>query len=180
MLISRSAVIIFSICMAALSLPVAQAQPAKDSSLKTVTYDIRDLLAKPANIAPVGNAAAPRWNNFKQTLRSAELGEAEKAARFLQNIVAFVEGVAGEPGPFDTANLQVVNGSRLIVRASAERHAEIAALIAALRRLSDLAITVQTKLYEIDDASYTKLKNAKPVRSEERRVGKEYTSRSSP
>jgi hypothetical protein len=52
--------------------------------------------------------------------------------------------------------VRLLNGSRLEVVASPDRHDEIANLLHALRRLTDLAVVANARLYAVDRAFYVK------------------------
>ncbi|GEM_PF-6409739 len=141
-----------------------------ERALYTAAYDIRDILAKPETVgwlAPFGSFRAPPWNAFQENVQRRNLDVAEKAARVVQSLVAVIDSLAVEPAPFERASIQVLNGTRLVVRTNAEKHSEVNNLLMAFRRFGDLWVTVKTQLYEVDDAFYTKLKNAKPVDWEE-------------
>jgi hypothetical protein len=61
----------------------------------------------------------------------------------------------------------IVNETRLVVRANASRQAEVAQLLQVYRRQADLAVTLEAKLYEVDQVFYTRLINAPYVSREE-------------
>lgn len=141
-----------------------------ERALYTAAYDIRDILAKPetvGTIVPFGTLTAPSWNAFQANFEGRNRDAAYKSARVVQALVAAIDGLSGEPAPFERASIQVLNGTRLVIRTNSEKHAEVAALLAAFRRFGDLWVTVNTQLYEVDDAFYAKLKNAKPIDWEE-------------
>jgi hypothetical protein len=56
--------------------------------------------------------------------------------------------------PWET--IDVLNGVKLVVLASPTRHEEIADLLQALRRLADLAVVMNARLYEVDRAFFAK------------------------
>lgn len=62
---------------------------------------------------------------------------------------------------------QVLNDSRLIIRGNQNRHAEVDDMIRLLRTMGDMAVFVNTRLYEVDDDFYQKLKNMKLTSWEE-------------
>lgn len=88
-------------------------------------------------------------------------------ARIVEMIVADVNLPAEQGRDFDKTTIQVLNRNRLVVRTNASNHWQIAGVVAALQRLGDLAVIVRSKLYEVDDVFFDKLKNAKPVDWEE-------------
>jgi hypothetical protein len=67
----------------------------------------------------------------------------------------------------ERALVEIVNGTRLVVRANAPGQETVTQLLQALRRLADLAVFVDTRLYEVDAAFYKKLKSVKRVPLEE-------------
>jgi hypothetical protein len=170
MVISRSLGVLLAMVFGSVTPALAQ-EPTKTDKREphVVSYEVRDLLAKPetVNLVPFGGQALLPWNAFQRRHHARNLQPSEQALRLVQSLFAVVDGLAGSNLPFEQANIQVVNGTRLVIRANADQHAEIAALLAAFRRLGDLAVVLSSKLYEVDDAFYKKLKNAKPVDWEE-------------
>jgi len=120
----------------------------------TAGYDIRPLVEKPDSGLP-GDPEIPTGN------------PAAKAAQIVQTLISFFG--PGHVAPTGSARetILILNGTRLVIRASAAEHAQIEELLQALRRLGDLTVTVQARLYEVDDAYYTRLKNAKRIPPEE-------------
>jgi hypothetical protein len=145
--------------LAALIPAAAQGQEA----LRTIEYDIRDLVQKPETVGFFGS----RWNAFAERARGRNLEPAQKAALVVQAIYAHVGLSGAKPVSGGPESIEVVNGSRLVIRASAAKHAEIDSLLKAFRRLGDVTVIVRADLFEVDDVFYTKLKNAKPVDWEE-------------
>jgi hypothetical protein len=149
-----ASLLILSECFAGLAQEAAAQANKTDGGKRLVTtvYDIRDLLAKPSVLGLSSRA-----------FRDAE--PAERAARVIRAMSAIepANGAARSNGEA----IQVLNGTRLVIHASAARHAEIAALLQRLRRLGDVAVSIQAQLYEVDDAFYTSLKNVKRVSLEE-------------
>ena len=80
-----------------------------------------------------------------------------KVAQVVQRLTAAVE----------TESIDVLNGTRLVIRATDKQHAQIIEVLQALRRRADLAVLVRADLYEVDEAFYTKLKNVRRVDPEE-------------
>jgi hypothetical protein len=56
----------------------------------------------------------------------------------------------------DFESLEVENGARLVVTALPRHHAEIESLLEALRRMADVAVVINARLYEIDRTVYAK------------------------
>jgi hypothetical protein len=52
--------------------------------------------------------------------------------------------------PRSRANIEIVNGNKLIVQASYQRQMEIADLVEALRRLNDVAVLMDATIHEVD------------------------------
>jgi hypothetical protein len=71
-------------------------------------------------------------------------------------VAALVRSVANsiQPRPWETIDL--VNGSRLVFNASPARHAELRDVLFAMRRLADLHVVMNARLYEIDRIFYSK------------------------
>ena len=134
-----------------------------ERALYTATYDIADLLKKPANLELIPKT----WSLVRQWFKPRTERSVDMATMIAQAIVANVEVPSDRPANFEEARFQFLNARRFTIRASGAKHAEIAAMLSALRRLTDLSVAVNAHLYEVDDAFYTKLKNAKPVDWEE-------------
>ena len=117
-------------------------------------YDIRPLVEKP----DLGLPSDPE---------SAANNPAARAAGIVQTLVGIIGRWNHPPTGGDREIIQILNGTRLVIRASAAEHAQIEDLLMALRRLGDVSATVQVRLYEVDDAFYTRLKNAKHISPEE-------------
>jgi len=152
------------------SLPTARAQkPTKENEIREVTYDIRDLVAKPEFVASAtlpGNTVRP-WSAFKDNVRLRNQESVDKAALVVRCLVADLDFHARHQEAIEPDAIRIVNGNRLVIRTSPDNHALVVNLLQALRRLGDIVVNVQARLYEVDDAFYTKLKNAKPVDWEE-------------
>jgi hypothetical protein len=112
------------------------------------------------------------WNAFQQRFHRRAQQTPETASLIVQAIAANINLPGDRPAGFEQANIQILNAHQLRIRANAEMHAEIARLLAAFRRFNEITVSVISKLYEVDDPFYAKLKNAKPVdwEEEERRI----------
>jgi hypothetical protein len=117
-------------------------------------YDIRSLVEKPDPALAVA-------------LENISGHPTMKAAQIVQTVVGSLGWGHGTLPGGEREAIQILNGTRLVIRATAAEHAQIDELLAALRRLDDLAVTVQARLYEVDEAFYTRLKNARRVPLEE-------------
>jgi hypothetical protein len=89
------------------------------------------------------------------------------ATQIVQALVAALPPFRAAPAPGERDAIEILNGNRLVIRASASEHAQVEELLQAFRRLGDVAVTVTTRLYEVDDAFYRKLTNAKRTPWEE-------------
>ena len=112
----------------------------------TADYDLRDVTAKPE----VVGLADPEFRNADPAKRAALVGK---------RLLDALEEPSAEAGE----TYQILNGTRLVVRATGTRQAQFVSVLRAFTRLGDLAIVTTTQLYEVDDAFYTKLKNAKHI-----------------
>lgn len=85
---------------------------------------------------------------------------AENTAALVRLLVAVVAPESWQPTADPRGTIQVVN-TQLVIHANAENHAQVADLLDALRRLSDVGVTVRARLYEVDRELYMKVKNSK-------------------
>jgi len=118
-------------------------------------YDISDLVAKPgdARHLAVSGSAPKEWP-----------GEpAQRAAQLVHTIVSSTE--LYDPAIAD--RIQVLNGSRLVIRTTGSVHPRITELLDVLRRLGDVAVILNAQLYEVNDALYKKVKNARRLSPKE-------------
>jgi hypothetical protein len=106
-----------------------------------MAYDIRDVVREVPGLLPDLKKAAPDL--------SGDLG-LEDGPDALARLVTGVVDLR----PWETVEIR--NGARLVVVAAPPRHEEVAGLIGALRRLSDVAVVMNARLYEVDRALYTK------------------------
>lgn len=118
--------------------------------LFTDTYDIADLVAKPH----LWRGAWP--------FPGGDRSEATEPARIIvQFIVNAVEPAIWKQSAEPRGSIEIVNGTRLIVRANAVAQAEVEALLLSLRRLADLSVILQARLYEVDEDFHKKLTSLK-------------------
>ena len=129
--------------------------PQAPQPLYTAVHDIHDLVAKQETWIPVGN------NNILTS------GTAINADRIVRDIVSSIDPESWNHAIAGHGSIDMVNGTRLVIRATANRQAAIKELLWSLRRLGDIAVRLQARLYEVDDAFYAKLKNAKRIDREE-------------
>ncbi len=138
----------------------------------TVEYDIRDLVENPDLVF------LPRteWNAFGEDARRRNLDPAQRAALIVRLIYESVGAANTKDKPSRINEVQVMNATRLLIRAAPAAHEDIKDWLSATRRLGGISISVKTQLYEVDEAFYTKIKNgnAKPSDWEEleKRQGK--------
>ena len=106
-----------------------------------MVYDVRDIIEQmPTRLSALKKQYPDVWQGLKPTDGPALL------ARFLMNEVKLQ--------PWEM--MEVVNGSQLKVLASPTRHEELIDGMKTLRLLSDLAVGMNARLYEVDRAFFTK------------------------
>jgi hypothetical protein len=113
-------------------------------------YDLRELIAKPE----VVGLADPAFRNADA---------ATKGTLVVKRLLTALEHPTEEVGE----SYQILNGTRLVIRATGTRQVQFASAVRTFARLGDLALITTAKLYEVDDSFYTKLKNVKYVPLEE-------------
>lgn len=130
-------------------------------ALYSVTYDVRDVVA---DLDPhAGANIVDMLANHKERPRS----QTERVSAIVRLIVTVVapESWIAERAVHGT--IRVENQTRLVIRANAAHHAEIAELFDSLRRLSDVRVKLDTRLFSVDQATYDRVKKAKrPTRAE--------------
>ena len=124
-----------------------------DRALYTAVYDIGDIIERPESWARIFDSAM-----LKVNLR--QLDPAERAAILVQALVKEDEPVQEFSAGIGKKPIQLVNGTSLAVQVNAAKHAQIAEFLAVCRRLMDVKVLVQAKLYEVDEAFYKALKPA--------------------
>jgi hypothetical protein len=125
-----------------------------ERTLSVQAYDIADLVANPAAVRHLSGFTAP-------ANRKAPGDLDRRAAELVQTLIAVVPDYRSNPAIADREAIQVLNGERLLIQTSRDTHAQIAELLDALRRLSDLTVFVSAQLYEVDEGTYKKLENAR-------------------
>lgn len=111
----------------------------------SAVHDIGGIVPK-ANSALLADFALPQAKEEGPRIRT------QKMARVIQAIGSFLDG---------KETIEVLNGTRLVVRARAATQAEIASVLDSHRRNADVAVMVTAKLYEVDQAFHARVKNAK-------------------
>jgi hypothetical protein len=111
----------------------ADPKPAKDVERKTVVYDLTDLIHRPG-----GRTGFDRI---------------DEVARVIVTTV-HPGGWGGEKD--GASRLRELNGTRLEIHTTPRNHAEIADLLAALRRIRDVDVNLRADLFEVDRAVYEK------------------------
>jgi hypothetical protein len=126
------------------------------------TYTVGDILQKWANLH-----ADPVMQRFTHELESRgsdrlphvegvlELPRSEPDGKAVALATALVQAVDPPHWQRD-GTMEVRNGSRLEVRTNWRRHEEISFLLGALRRLQDVAVVMDARLYEVDADFYAK------------------------
>jgi hypothetical protein len=129
-------------------------------ALYTASHDIRDLVEDPGfDPGSVGLGLGVRQ---RDPVPGRQLDPADKAAgiaRLICTVVATPESWYSSTEAHGT--IQILNGTRLVIHANASRHAEVAELLDALRRLSDIRVALDARLYSVDRDTYTKVKTAR-------------------
>jgi hypothetical protein len=125
-------------------------------SLYTVSYDLRDILAKPETLDFTDHG----WKELKANTPFRREEPAGRASRLLQKLVSSTNLMANAG---DNEAVEVLNGTRMLIRANAAKHNMIADELAAFRRLADAAIVLNTRLLEVDAASYKKVAAVKRI-----------------
>jgi hypothetical protein len=143
---------LFALCLLAGSTGLLRSAPprgldhakppvAQRDKLSTVTYDVADLVRKPTP-----------WRMTPILGVKAEGDAMDALAKVILTAVHPERWGSGE----NASSLQEHNGTKLEIRTDAAHHAEIKALLTALRRLADCAVVLEGELYEVDRDFYKK------------------------
>ncbi len=132
-------------------------------ALYTTTYDIRDLIEKPRLLTFIGEGRIALRDNLH--LRNAE--PAEKAALVVEAVFSRTDPYGREQTAAEPETIEVLNGTRLVVRANAARHALIADMLQTIRRWGEMFVIVKVRLYEVDAAFNTIVSKARRLSQEE-------------
>jgi hypothetical protein len=130
-------------------------------ALYTLRYDIHDLLKKPQFLMDQTRRSVPDNSPLRK------VDSDQKAALLVEAIVSAIDPASWRRTTAHHGAIESVNGGKLVIRANAARHAEVTDLLQAYRRGADMVVTVEAKLYEVDQAFYTRLNNAPYVSREE-------------
>jgi hypothetical protein len=122
-----------------------------DRALYTAGYDIRNLVEKPIPLAISGAGRTA----FTEQGQLRTRGPVDKAEAIVERLFLSLDGGV------DRDAVQVLNANRLVIHASAARHAEIAEVLRQLRDFCAMDVSVKAELYEVDEAFYKKLEAAK-------------------
>jgi hypothetical protein len=150
----------------------APEQKAAAPAETTVEYDIRNMVENLDSefLRPTA------WNAFGEDALRRNLEPAQRAALLVRMIYQWVGALSTKDMPGGIKEVQVMNATRLLIRATPAAHEEIKRCLSYARRTGDIAVGVKTHLYEIDEAFYTRIRtaNAKPGdwEEEEKRQGK--------
>jgi hypothetical protein len=131
-----------------------------EKALYVAAYDIGDLHTVPEFITDKDGQII----SLKQPLLTGT--PAEKGARVVKALVAWLDHEAGKP-PSAAQSIEMENGTRLVIRSNAANHAMIADMLLACRRLGDVAVIFNARLFEVDEPFHKKLLKAKRLPLEE-------------
>ena len=138
----------------------------RDRSLFTATYEIRDLLqhtrylhnsipADQLGILPVfflHSFEEPAFPGY-----DLKADPSKPAEWIVRQLVAFTNvDRAGWRNRTPASTIRVVNGTKLVVHTAPSVHAEIGSVLNTFRRLADLAVVMDAKLFAVDRADYDK------------------------
>lgn len=122
--------------------------PVRSDALHAVSYDVADLIRNQS------------WRAGSRMCSWAQVLPIERDAPAIDVLVATIMAATGienwRASNKNAGSIQIVNGTRLEIQASARRHAEIVELFDALRRLADIAVVTDAELLEIDRTIYDK------------------------
>jgi len=127
---------------------------APERTLSVRAYDIADLVEKPAAVRHLSGFAAPPTQKAPGDIE-------QRAEELVQTLVSAVSDYRSNTAIADRETIQVLNGRRLLIQTTRDKHAQIEELLDALRRLGDLTVFVSAQLYEVDDGTYKKIENAR-------------------
>jgi hypothetical protein len=127
-------------------------------ALYTSVHDIRDFVEHPEMLQGGAGTVFPAVRNRRD---ARPLDSAQKAAAIVRLILSAVAPESWYPTTEPHGTIQIRNETQLIVKANAEHHAQIAELFDALRRLSDVSVTLTGRLYSVDRDTYMNVKNRK-------------------
>jgi hypothetical protein len=119
-----------------------QARAANKNKLPRITYDVTDLVRESSPKLWVLDARAKPGNAGIDIL--ADL------------MLRTIHPESWRKTKGEASTLQQVNGTKLEIRTSPAQHAEIADLLAALRRQADIMVVVGSELYEVERKFYEK------------------------
>jgi len=125
--------------------------------LYTVVYDIGDIIEQPEKWARIFNSAKPVADLRKRdpAERAAILIQAWSRKMRLKMRLSRLSQVGRSELATSRSTLST---NKPFVQSNAAKHAQIAEVLAAIRRLMDVKVLVQTKLYEVDETFYKSLK----------------------
>ena len=127
--------------------------------LHSATYDIRRLVERPELWTRPDQSPSPSGNYHGDIVH--------KAALIVKDLINDNTRLQAKDAGADAPTIEVLNGTQLRIRAPAVAHAQVIEFLEAVRGTGDIAVTVKARLYEVDDAFYTQLKNSKRVPPEE-------------
>jgi hypothetical protein len=133
--------------------PAEFAITTPQKALYTHTYDIRDLLERSLlldllemNVAVLGEGSAV----------AEALKDTDGVALLVRLILCEIDPESWSPTAAVPGKIRVVNGTRLVVHTNGTRHGQIEDLLTGIRRLRDLAVVMNARLYEVERAFYAR------------------------
>ncbi len=129
------------------------------------TYEVADILQNWNNLAP-----HPGIRRFTRDLVHGDdamrapvgvmsrprLTPAERSVALVEMLMQAIDPPSWQHDGAAPGTIRILNGTRLEVRANWDRHEQVANLLAAMRRLQDVAVVMDARLYEVDAAFYAK------------------------
>jgi hypothetical protein len=128
--LSRAGVVLVALA-ALLGTPRSQAAAPPPATLKTVSYNVSDLLHQPGR--------GSGYDRIEEIVHELLLGTGGQHWR-----------------PGSSHRLEVINDTTLEVTATAARHQFVHELLESLRRMMDVAVDLEVELYELDRTTYEK------------------------
>jgi hypothetical protein len=124
-----------------------------ERALYAVVYDVRDLTRDGSYLLQeIRRLQAAR---VAGKMEMDDLGPAAGTALLARLILTEVDPESWGATPL-SGSIRILNGTKLNVRTTSDRHAMVDDLLTALRRLADLAVVMNARLYEVDRAFYAK------------------------
>jgi hypothetical protein len=129
---------------------VAITTPARTAYM--ATYEIKEICKK---LQPMRGQVVAQMQKLCGSLDLRNVEPADMPGVLLR-LIHTIEPESWSLTAPDHGTIQLVNGSRLVVRARRRIQWEIDSLLACLERLADVAVVMRAELYELDQAFYGK------------------------